>query len=272
MFPDDCRICGAQLTEISRVPVCRTCLDAREPFEAEYFCICCRMTFVNPAPLDEFGRCALCRSGARGFDAAYCFCSYEGTARKLIHLFKYGKTAALASHLGAQLSLAYPREQQFDAIVPMPMHWWRRWQRGFNQAGLLARELSRRTGVPVIRAAKKVKATKPQAGLSGARRRANVAGAYAATQKEWLKGKRVLLVDDVMTTGSSASACASVLKRAGASHVSVLTLARVDRRSTSLAGPVPFHGPDSDCGRFVDGDFGSNAPARSGAERELRAD
>ena len=132
--------------------------------------------------------------------------------------------------LGNLLSLALPREQQFDVIVPMPLHWRRRWQRRFNQAELLAQEIGRRWNVPVRNVARRKRATSPQAGLTNAKRRANVSGAFEAKTK--LKGLRVLLVDDVMTTGASASACARALKRAGAARVTLVALARTDRRSS----------------------------------------
>jgi len=134
VFPDDCRVCGQPLRVISRIPVCRTCLKAPEPFSADYFCISCRTPFQNGFPLDSEGRCALCRSGLRGFDAAYCFGSYEGVLRELIHLYKYGRIPTLARPLADLLAAALPRDERFDAIVPVPLHSWRRWRRGFNQA------------------------------------------------------------------------------------------------------------------------------------------
>ena len=235
LFPDDCRVCGQPLSRISRIPVCRPCLKAPEPFSPDYFCISCRTPFQNGFPLDSEGRCALCRSGLRGFDAAYCFGSYEGVLRELIHLFKYGKITTLDRPLCDFLTAALPRNERVDAIVPVPLHWWRKWQRGFNQSELLGRALSKRTGVPVIAALRRSRPTAVQAGLSNTDRRRNVRGAFrgrhAANQ---LQGKHVLLIDDVMTTGSTAAACASALKRAGAARVALLTLARVDRR---LEGP-----------------------------------
>ncbi len=117
-----------------------------------------------------------------------------------------------------------------DAIVPMPLHWRKRWQRGFNQAGLLAREISRRTNTPVRNALRRVKFTAVQAGLTNAKRRANVSGAFRPKTKKSLAGQCVLLVDDVMTTGATAASCARALKMAGARRVVLLTLARVDRR------------------------------------------
>jgi ComF family protein len=129
---------------------------------------------------------------------------------------------------------ALPRDERLDVIVPTPLHWWRRWRRGFNQSELLAREVSRRTGAPMRAALVRARATSTQAGLSNSARRRNVAGAFRArgASKAWA-GQNVLLIDDVMTTGSTAAACATALKRAGAARVALLTIARVDRRFES---------------------------------------
>ena len=120
-----------------------------------------------------------------------------------------------------------PLEEQFDAIVPVPLHWMRRWQRGFNQSALLAQILSRRRGIPMRNALRRTHSTRTQAGLSNHARRENVARAFRA---RGVDGQRLLLIDDVMTTGSTAAACARALKRAGARRVTLLTLARADRR------------------------------------------
>jgi len=231
VFPEGCRICGRRLDEVSRIPVCADCLSAPRPLEAEHFCVSCRTPFQNRFPLDEQGRCPACRLGLRGFDAAYSFGAYEGVLRQLIHLFKYARIRPLARPLGEYLAAALPRDQRFELIVPVPLHWRRRLARGFNQAALLAAAVARRYGVAVAPALRRRRRTPSQAGLSNAQRRANVAGAFVARRKQDLAGRRVLLVDDVMTTGATASACAAALKRAGASHVAVLTLARADRRA-----------------------------------------
>lgn len=215
------------------MPVCGACLSAIEPIAAEYFCISCRTPFLNPYPLDEDGRCALCRSGVRGFDWAACYGAYEGTLRELIHLYKYNRMRPLVKLLGDLLARALPREQSFDAVVAVPLHWRRQWERGFNQSELLARSIARRTGLPVLHPVRRRRATRVQAGLSNARRRENVAGAFVAKKAGAVKGLRILLIDDVMTTGATASACAHALKRAGAQSVALLTLARVDRRFVS---------------------------------------
>lgn len=183
----------------------------------------------------------LCRSGARGFDEAYCYGAYAGTLRKLIHLFKYSGMRRLARPLGDLLWDALPRDRQFDAVTAVPLHWRRRWQRGFNQSELLGKEIARRRGIPVMRVLRRASATRAQAGLSNAQRRENVAGAFRARRR--VNGLRMLLVDDVMTTGATAGACARALKKAGARSVSLLALARVDRRFKDPADFGKRRGP-----------------------------
>ncbi len=220
------------LHEISRVPVCGACLRQTPAIAADYYCVDCKAPFLNRFPLDEHGRCSLCRLGLTGFDTVYTYGSYDAALRQLIHLFKYNEMRPLAKPLGALLARAIPREQSFDLIVPMPLHWKKRWSRGYNQSELLAREIARRWGVPVRKIVRRVKPTAPQAGLTNSKRRLNVRGAFASSAN--LKGLRVLLVDDVLTTGATASACAKVLKRAGASHVTVAAVARTDRRMETI--------------------------------------
>ena len=196
----------------------------------------CRTPFHNASPLDEAGVCPLCRLGANRFDAAYCFGAYDGTLRKLIHLFKYRGVRTLDKPFGRLLAQAFPRDVTFDAIVPVPMHWWKRFRRGFNQSVLLARQLSARTGIPVEPLLRRRKLAQAQAGLTRARRRANVTGAFSVSHPDRIRGRRFLILDDVLTTGATANACAGILKRAGASHVSILTLARADRRVMTMGG------------------------------------
>ncbi|HVO98148.1 MAG TPA: ComF family protein [Bryobacteraceae bacterium] len=205
---------------------------------ADYFCKDCHTPFLNPYPLDKEGRCAMCRLGLRGYDTVYTFGSYEDTLRELIHLFKYSSVRTLAKPLGSLAARAIPREHGFDVIVPMPLYWTKRWKRGFNQSELLAREIARRWGAPVKNMVRRVKNTSTQAGLSNAKRRLNVRGAFSMRKGAGIKGLRVLLVDDVLTTGATASACAAVLKRAGAKHVAVAAVARTDRRMDREIRPL----------------------------------
>lgn len=193
--------------------------------------------------------------GLNRFDAAYSFGAYEGVLRQLIHLFKYGKVRTLARPLGGLLAAALPREERFDAVTPVPLHWRRQWRRGFNQSELLAREVARRTGLPLIKPVRRKRATPPQAGMTNAQRRDSVAGAFAVRRD--LAGLRLLLIDDVSTTGATANACAGALKAAGATRVALLTLARVDRRM-SVAPPAAGPGAeDVNAWSRLDGEWGS---------------
>jgi ComF family protein len=210
--------------------VCRGCLEAPAPLEADYFCSSCNAPFQNNFPLDANGVCALCRSGLLGFDRAASFGFYDGALRSLIHLLKYSGMRPLAGRLSGLLDRALPVDDRYDVIVPVPLHWRRRWQRGFNQAELLARDVSRHRRIPILNALRRRKSTTTQAGLTSAGRRHNMAGAFEVRDGAEVRGKRVLLIDDVFTTGATASACAVALKKAGAGTVSLLTLARADRR------------------------------------------
>lgn len=146
----------------------------------------------------------------------------------MIHLFKYRGMKPLGGALGKMLWNALPVDDAFDVVVPVPLHWRRRWSRGFNQSDVLARSIARRRGIQVLSALRRKRNTHSQASLTNPKRRLNVSGAFHAGAA--VAGKRILLVDDVMTTGATATACAFALKRAGAKHVTLLTLARVDRR------------------------------------------
>ena len=246
LFPDDCRICAQPLREVTRIPVCAKCLREPQPIAAEFFCVSCRTPFLNAFPLDAAGRCALCRAGLRGFDAAYCFGSYEGTLRELIHLYKYARIQTLWQPLAGWLAGALPLDKRYDFVTAVPLHWRKQWQRGFNQSELLARAIARRRGIPLVNALGRRRFTTTQAGLSNTERRKNVAAAFRCRRaSRSLPGKSVILIDDVMTTGSTAAACARALKQAGAARVTLATVARVDRRlEGARAQMVPGRGEE----------------------------
>jgi len=221
-------------------PVCAECMrwDAEE--QPEHFCALCRTPFLNARPLDESGLCRLCALGLTRYDAAYGFGTYQGTLGRLVQVFKYGRVRSLARPLGERLASAMPRDERFDAVVPMPLHWRKYLKRGFNQSELLAREVCRRRGLVLLDGLRRRRHTPAQAGLTSHQRRANVAGAFFVPRSGEVQGKRLLLVDDVLTTGATANAAAAALKRAGAARVSVLVLARTDRRQTGgLSGAGP---------------------------------
>jgi ComF family protein len=189
---------------------------------------------VDAYPLDEHDLCTVCRESLVNFDAAYSFGSYDGPLQKLIHIFKYGKVESLAGPLSQFLLQTVPVEHRFDLVLPMPMHWRKRWERGFNQAELLAEPVARYHGLNLARNLKRHRYTKPQAGLSEAQRRENLRNSFAIVRPPQIVGKRILLIDDVFTTGATLRTAAAALKSAGAGYVCALTLARVDRRRSGF--------------------------------------
>jgi ComF family protein len=223
-------LCGDVLRHAGRLPYCESCLAKPEAMSADYFCFRCRTPFLSEMPLDQDGVCRRCRSGLTGYDYAYSFGYYEGALRKMIHHFKYASVEVLAGPLGDLMVRALPLDLQVDVIVPVPLHWRRRLWRGFNQCELLARPLESRLGVPVVAAIRKSRHTETQASSTPAQRRSNLTGAFVLADKNAVAGKRVLLVDDVLTTGATVTLCSNLLRRSGAVSVTVLTLARVDRR------------------------------------------
>lgn len=197
---------------------------------------------VNEFSLDPDGRCHVCQGGEPGFHEAYTFGLYEGALRDLVHLLKYQQMKPLARRLGEMLNAALPEGRSYDAVVPVPLHWRRRWTRGFNQCALLAAEVGRRRAIPVVEPVRRIRPTSSQTGLTDDQRRRNVASAFRVMNGKPVDGRRIVLVDDVMTTGATASACAMALRRAGARSVTLLTLARVDRRFSHPASSYAASG------------------------------
>jgi ComF family protein len=132
---------------------------------------------------------------------------------------------------------AIPRHLSFDVVMPMPMHWRRQWRRGFNQAELLARPVARQYGIPLSHHLRRVRLGKVQAGLGAEARRENLKRAFQVKRAAEISGKKILLIDDVLTTGATLRAASAALKAAGAVEVVALTLARVPRQDT--AGRLP---------------------------------
>ena len=164
------------------------------------------------------------------FDFAASAYRSRGVARELIHNFKYNKQLHLRHLLGRMLcrSFADPRVKALgiDAIVPVPLHPAREREREFNQAAVLASVASRRLSLPVICAVRRARYTFTQTNFHREERFDNLRGAFAMRRGAEVGGKKLALVDDVLTTGSTADACARVLKEAGASAVVVITVAR----------------------------------------------
>jgi ComF family protein len=156
---------------------------------------------------------------------------FDDVARDLVHRLKYGDRLDLAGMMGRWMARAGGELiAEADALVPVPLHWRRLWGRRFNQAALLAKAVSEAHGLPILHGAlRRSRATLQQVGLTHAERAANVQGAFAVTDdgKALIHGARLILVDDVLTSGATIEACTRALLRAGAGSVDVLVFARV---------------------------------------------
>lgn len=228
LFPDCCRICEEPLERWTRAPVCEACLGGLAALRpAAGLCRICG----TPRQAAAGELCGRCAAGEYDFDQARSFGAYDGVLRELVHLLKYARMRPLARPLGRRLAETFSREwksEDFDAIVAVPLSAARLRGRGYNQAELLARELARLSGIPYLGGAcRRVRATPPQTGLTRAQRLDNLRGAFAAGPRAAeLDGKRILLIDDVFTTGATLTVCSQALRRSGARRICALTLAR----------------------------------------------
>jgi len=179
--------------------------------------------------------CAACRGRSLGFDTSIALGIYEGALRDLCLRLKHERYAWLAPWLSELLIEArYEAVARLPAdawVVPVPLHWWRRWQRGYNQADELANGLARRLKLPVHRILRRVAATPKLAHVGRTARSELMHRVFRARARPGLAGRTVLLVDDVLTTGATCGEAARALKRAGAAQVIVVVIARTERKT-----------------------------------------
>jgi ComF family protein len=235
--------------DLALPPLCAAC---REPVEGNGLCPACwsKLSFITRPYCERLGIPFVYDPGAGilsmeaiadppAYHRARAAVRFDEISRSLVHGLKYNDRLELAPLMGRWLTNA-GRDLlgDADALVPVPLHWRRRWARRFNQSAILAAAISAESGVPVASTAlKRVKHTAQQVGLSRPQRAANVQGAFRvpAEGKVEVAGRRLVLVDDVLTSGATVEGCARALLRAGAANVDVLIFARVaDPARTSI--------------------------------------
>ena len=239
VLPPRCPGCGDIVDGDDRF--CATCFAGLQ-FLGPPQCACCGDPLPHDAGADA--QCGACLAEPPSFDRARAALAYGGPARQVVLAFKNGRRLHLARLMAKTMRRAAGPMLDDVLVVPVPSHRWRLWRRGFNQAALLARQLARQGGHDLaIDALQRVKPTPSTRGLTRRQRQTNVAGAFRVVKPAAIQGRNIVLVDDVMTTGATVSACASRLKRAGARHVAVLTFARTLRDWQHMEGK-PGHGQD----------------------------
>jgi ComF family protein len=232
VYPQACAVCGASVESRHDGVACASCWDATHLVgEAETLCWKCGLVTEAAVTRDQRQRVRCGRCDNLGFNAARACGFYEGALRASILELK--RQPHVPTRLAWLMSAVQQREPLDSAglIVPVPLHPERERERGFNQALLLARELRRLTGLPLDEhsVVRRVHTGRHRAGMDAKARRQSVNDAFAVRHPKSVSGQSLLLIDDVFTSGATASACAAALKEAGAAEVSVLTLARPAR-------------------------------------------
>jgi ComF family protein len=225
-LPACCHVCGIPLSP-PHSQLCDACRTAVLIDPSPCCPRCAAMIGPFAAPAD---RCTLCRNDSFAFESVIRLGPYQGRLQEVVLRCKHRSNEGLAELVGEWWAAS--AKQRFDGlamdcVVPVPLHWLRRWQRGYNQSGSLAFGLAARLHLPLEKWwLKRIRNTASQKALSATARKENVRGAFQVRSTAQLRGRSILLVDDVMTTGATAHEAARVLRAAGARRVVVAALAR----------------------------------------------
>jgi len=227
LFPPECPACGTILIADGEHPFCPECLSTIR-FITSPLCASCGLPFTETGGANHL--CEECILSTPPFSMARALGSYEGALLDAIHLFKYHGKVSIGEAVGRMMAKACYDSLaagDYPLIIPVPLHPKKLRERGFNQALILARQISKRFSVPIdFTTLRRVIHTESQVSLSGRQRMANVRGAFEVTGRSRIENKKILLVDDVYTTGSTVKECSRILVKNGAKEVAVLTLAR----------------------------------------------
>ena len=225
VYPPHCLLCQVPLTSEAADPLCLPC-EASLPGNPSPWCQGCGRSLAGFGM--DVTRCAACRTEPRGVEEARAACRYEGAGKACIVQLKYQRQLGLAAPMARRMVVAAvpPPAMAADVIVPVPLHPVRRREREFNQSAVLAERLGEALGLPILEEAlHRHRPTALQAQLDAHARRRNVANAFIVPSPALVRGRAILLVDDVLTTGATVRACAAALREAGATRVSILTFA-----------------------------------------------
>ncbi len=235
LMPPACGACKAPTAQDGLL--CPACWQALVPIGAGR-CRSCGIPLPH-AP-DDSGDCAACMADPPSWDRARAPHAYAGSARTLVLALKNGRPELAPLMADAMLADARRLARPDTLVVPVPLHWSRLWRRGYNQSALLSARIAAALGLEHgLDRLRRTRRTRSSQGLNRAARARNVAGAFAPAPgaAAHVRGRPILLVDDVLTTGATAQAAASVLRRAGAARVDVVTFARVAREEAAAGQP-----------------------------------
>ncbi len=233
LVPCHCLHCFALEPGSMRLGLCSACRCRLEPVESadRVACELCGRA-LHGRRSRAFPLCLPCRGRSSPIDRLFAAWSYQAPLDDVIRALKFGDLAYLGGHLGDALAESLPTDLTVDAVVPVPLHWRRSWSRGYNQAAEIARALAGARDWPLRSVLRRRRPTPPQSGLDRTSRRRNLRWAFAVQRKATrsaLRAQRLLLIDDVYTTGATAEAAARALKKAGVRWVGLAVAGRTPR-------------------------------------------